>query len=873
MAAASRTLGTETLELFDIELRRAFVLPREGTYRVQTLLTRGPEWTAVVWGRADSPDAAWCTHATAGVRLASAAPSAPKFDAPLTNRIGTDEAYRELGTLGLQYGPTFRGIEWLSREGEGVLACVRMPDGLDPKPYFFHPAFHDAAMHVIVLAEACQGHSGILPVRIARIWIRSRPTALLRAHAQVSKIEHGMRANLRVESIDGELVEIIEGIELAHLDDAIVASDVAAEEASWLYNVEWAELRKPEGASAAPPARAPAATTNRPWLILADRQGVGAALGERIRDAGLDALVLTLDAFSRDAEVPRTGQARQRELSERIASLVQSGASLAGVVHLWSLDLPDIEAVGADRIDAALVDGCDSALRLLGALEEVLPAAATPVWFVTRGGQPWALGPAQMAPLHAPLWGLARAAAAELPSRWGGLVDLDPGSPAVDSATKLWAWLHGPRGGEDEVLFRHDATYGGRLMRRAPESKRPPLEFRTDASYLVTGGTGGLGLAVSRWLAERGAKHLVLAARTPLPPREEWATVPAESPFVEAIGAVLAIEALGTTVHFVSLDVANHGAVIECINEHERRGRPPIRGVFHLAGTVRLEDALRVDSSGLLDTLRPKIHGTLALHRWLDDLDFFVLFSSASSVIRSPRLGHYAAGNAFLDAMAHYRRARGQSALAIDWGLWSDVGFIRQLGERGPSSMGAMKSIPPESGIRILEQLAEGGDIQAVVWPPDWEHWARTYPTFARTSLFAHLLGPSATAPEPARNTIHSALSDVPEGERAQALRDLVIREVAGQLRIAVEDLPLESPLERLGFDSLQATELQARFIDDLAVRIPILRLLGFATVSTIADEVIAAVHDSGTRLKAATAVPAPAEFSDHDALFKRSGS
>jgi acyl carrier protein len=184
-----------------------------------------------------------------------------------------------------------------------------------------------------------------------------------------------------------------------------------------------------------------------------------------------------------------------------------------------------------------------------------------------------------------------------------------------------------------------------------------------------------------------------------------------------------------------------------------------------------------------------------------------------------------------------------------------------------------MKSIPPESGIRILEQLAEGGDIQAVVWPPDWEHWARTYPTFARTSLFAHLLGPAPRAAEPARSTVHTALGDVPDGEREQALRDLVVREVAAQLRIAVEDLPLDATLERLGFDSLQATELQARFIDDLAVRIPILRLLGFATVSTITDEVLAAVRDSGTRLVAATEIPPPAEFlSDHDALFKRSG-
>jgi acyl carrier protein len=187
-----------------------------------------------------------------------------------------------------------------------------------------------------------------------------------------------------------------------------------------------------------------------------------------------------------------------------------------------------------------------------------------------------------------------------------------------------------------------------------------------------------------------------------------------------------------------------------------------------------------------------------------------------------------------------------------------------------------MKSIPPDSGIRVLERLAESGDVQAVVWPPDWEHWARTYPSFARTSLIAHLLGRPDTRPvEPARITIPSSGSEIPEAERALALRTLVTREISAQLRIAVEDLPLDTPLERLGFDSLLATELQARLIADLAVRIPILRLLGFATARTIADEVAAAVVDSERRLKAATPVSEGPSHTESAApnVFRRFGS
>ncbi len=834
--AASRTLATEALELVDLELRRAFLLPRTGSYRVQTLLKRGldgREWAAEVRGHLDTSEAPWRTHATARVRLASSPPHAITFDAPLANRLSRDDAYTELADLGLQYGPTFRGIEWLSREGEGVLACVRMPDGLDTRPYLFHPALRDAAMHVVVLAEACRGHYGVLPVRIARIWIRSRPSTVLRSHARVRQIDGRIHADVRVETVDGSVVEVAEGIELAHLDDAIVASDITSEEASWLYGIEWGELAPREVSEASSIGRN---TMPGVWLILADRQGVGAILDKSIRASGGETVVLTLDALSG----ARRDNGWEQEAVRAITSALPAGGSLAGAAHLWSLDLPDLDGIDPERIDAAMIDSCQSAVRLLRLLEEALPASTSPVWFVTRGAQPWALGPRQIAPLQAPLWGLARATALELPSRWGGLVDLDPAASAVDSAGRLWAWLQEPSEGEDEVIFRRGATFGGRLVRRSAAAQRRSLELRTDASYLVTGGTGGLGLTVAGWLARRGAKHLVLAARTPLPPREAWTTLPQGSPVAGTIDALRAIERLGVTVHVISLDVANQGAVIEYVNDHERNGRPPIRGVFHLAGTVQIEDVLQLDANGLLDALRPKIHGTLALHRWLEDLDVFVLFSSAASVIRSPRLGHYAAGNAFLDAMAHYRRARGQPCIAIDWGLWSDVGFIRQLGDRGPSGMRGMKSISPEAGLRILQHLAESDDVQTLVWPPDWENWAKLYPSFARTSLIADLLHSREAAPDnAARSTIRALLTDAPGADRTSAVRDHVLRAIASQLRIPLEELPLDVPLERLGFDSLQATELQARLDKDLGVRIPVLRLLGFAAAQTIVEEVL----------------------------------
>ncbi|HTB76210.1 MAG TPA: beta-ketoacyl synthase N-terminal-like domain-containing protein [Polyangiaceae bacterium] len=893
VSAASRTLATEALEIVDLELRRAFLLPREGKYIVQTVLTRGEEWGAEVRGRSPAPGSPWRTHATARVRPASSIPpEAPSFAVPLANRLPTETAYRELDGLGLQYGPAFQGIEWLSRAGNGVLACIRMPDGLDARPYFFHPALHDAAMHAVVLAEPCRGHSGFVPVRIRRIWIHSRPRGVLRTHAVVTRQGAGMFADLRVENVNpGEVVEIVEGIELAHLDDAIVLGDVTSEEASWLYSVEWTALQRPELQPAPAPPTNQVAAERRRWLILADRQGVGTALAEQARQSGCDAIVLTLDAFHAGSlqSLPRSHDAGDA-LRRAIASALAPGGSLAGVVHLWSLDLPEVEAIDPRSVDEAMGVSCGSAVHLLQVLEDALPTRPSQVWYVTCGGEPWALKPSQMAPLQAPLWGLARATAAELPPRWGGLVDLDPAASAARNGAMLWAWLDGRRYGEDEVLFRNDAVFAGRLVRRSSQERQRSVDFRADASYLITGGTGGLGLAVARWLATRGVKHLLLAARTPLPPREQWAGVTGTSNQVEIIAALREIEGLGTTVRVVSLDVADQAAVIKCINAHERERLPPIRGIFHLAGTVHIDDVLKMDAGTLLEALRPKVHGTLALHRWVDDLDFFVLFSSASSIVRSPRLGHYAAGNAFLDAMAHYRRARGQTGIAIDWGLWRDVGFIRSLGNRGPGAMLGMKSMAPEAGIRVLEHLIASPDVQTVVWPADWEEWARLYPSFSQTSFISHLTGPpAAERTENSRTTIRSVLADVPEDRKATAVREHVALEIARHLRLPAASLAPDIPLEQLGFDSLIATELQAKLLAELGVRIPIMRLLGFSSVNTIADEVIALLENdstsgsqyppvaaSDTRVRAAPRAadaPSPLDTDDGNDDFGRLGS
>jgi myxalamid-type polyketide synthase MxaE and MxaD len=841
VSAASATLGTEALELLDLELPRACFLSESESYRLQLTLTRDDDggYAAHVQGRPDVSKEAWRTHATARVRKVAGRPSESMAASPSHGRLAMElsktECYEALRALGLEYGPAFQGIESLTR-GEGeAFASVRIPAGLDPAAYYFHPALHDACLHVAALIEAIQAGSSVLPVRIAKITLHSQPGAVVSVHARLTRGEKHRRADIRLANADGTIVQEVQGIELANLDRAPAKVDVS----QWIYEVGWTELSaSPPAHALAPHALAPHAS-DASWLILADAEGVGDALASRVRDEGGEALVVHQGpAYRQTDDAHFEARPQHPDDLRRVIEILRTRTKpLVGVLHLWSLDLSGHENIPIRDLDSAILSSCGSAVHLVQALERDRSGETAPLWFVTRGAQPYRLEGQQMAPLQAPLWGLGKALSQELPARWGGLVDLDPSEDVEKAARSLWGALPVSIGGEDEIVLRGGQRYGARLNRRAAPPEASKMEVRSDAAYLVTGGTGGLGLEVARWLAERGAKHIVLAART------------ANSSLASKVRSVEQIESKGARVETVALDVGNGEAFRDYLDAHRRRGLLPIRGVFHLAGTVELCDVLHLDATSLLAPMRSKIHGSIALDRGLDDADVFVLFSSASSVIPSPRLGHYAAANAFLDALAHQRRALGRPCTSINWGLWSDVGYIEQLDRgEGPSAIRAMKGIPTDVGIKLLDRIVGSKDIQTVVWPSSWSEWARLYPAFSRSPFLAHLAPLEAgRSVVPVRESLgwsRARLETAAPYERLLLLQGYVHGLLASHLGLPVEEVAQDLALEQLGFDSLQATELKNRIRRDLDVEIPVVRFLGAATIATIAETVLERLTD-----------------------------
>ncbi|MGA2410902.1 MAG: beta-ketoacyl reductase [Candidatus Binataceae bacterium] len=435
---------------------------------------------------------------------------------------------------------------------------------------------------------------------------------------------------------------------------------------------------------------------------------------------------------------------------------------------------------------------------------------------------------------QAPLWGLGRVIAQEHSLFWGGLIDLDSGAWPLDNAAhQLWKELSAPDG-EDQIAFRQGRRYVGRIVRRSRSADQPlPLSWRINGSYLITGGLGDLGLAVARWMVEQGARRLILLSRTKLPSRAHWSSAEGGSRLAHQIASIRQLEAAGACVHLAAADVADEEQLAAFLNEFQADGWPPIRGVVHAAGVLRDGLLSQLDAGALEKVLRPKMIGGWLLHRLLEDvpLDFFVLFASAGSLLGQPGQGNYAAANAFLDALAHHRRARGQPALTVNWGAWRGLGFAETPGGKRLASRLSflgINSIAPARALDVLKRLLQEDATQVVALPVDWGRYLQFYPAGKEPRLLSELArdeaakSPQASHPGEKR----SALLAAEPAELSGLLQSYLAELVARVLGLSASKLDLQQPLANLGLDSLMAVELKNRIAIDLGINVPMVTFL-----------------------------------------------
>jgi NAD(P)-dependent dehydrogenase (short-subunit alcohol dehydrogenase family)/aryl carrier-like protein len=357
----------------------------------------------------------------------------------------------------------------------------------------------------------------------------------------------------------------------------------------------------------------------------------------------------------------------------------------------------------------------------------------------------------------------------------------------------------------------------------------PVQQFHPDATYLLTGGLGGLGLEVAQWMVERGARHLVLVGRSQPSQAVRSRLETIEQRFEAQITALQADITLGQ-------DVAS-------VLGHIERRLPPLRGIIHAAAVLDDGTLLHLDRARLRTVMAPKILGAWHLDRQTRHLplDFFVCFSSAAGLLGSPGQGNYCAANTFLDTFAHERRAQGLSALSIDWGAWAQVGLAAAQANRGQRiAVRGIQSFTPQEGLQALEWLLAERRPQMAFLPFDLVQWQQFYPMAEQASIFSHLVARERQDEPDTRQT--ALLDDLLRGsheERLAALETYLGERLAKILGYKQATLDPSLPLHQLGLDSLMALEWRNVVKRDLGVQIAVKDLFQRTSIRQVAGRVL----------------------------------
>jgi NAD(P)-dependent dehydrogenase (short-subunit alcohol dehydrogenase family)/acyl carrier protein len=336
------------------------------------------------------------------------------------------------------------------------------------------------------------------------------------------------------------------------------------------------------------------------------------------------------------------------------------------------------------------------------------------------------------------------------------------------------------------------------------------------------------------------------------------------APSIAAREVLNELEEAGARVVVAAADVAREEQVASVLDEARRR-LPPLRGVVHAAGV--LDDGILAQQTRerFETVMAPKASGAWNLHRLTsgDELDFFALFSSGASVLGSPGQANYVAANAFLDALAHHRRALGLPAVAINWGAWAEVGLAAREDRARHLSNQGLVAFTPEQGARLLGRILERNPVQVMAAAVDWSRLLGSYSSPLLSELAEELELSGSPGPKRKGDGLtREKLRAAPLEERRPLVESFLVGQLATVLRCSPSRVDLHQPLNRLGIDSLMAVELKNRVEEDLETSVPVTTLLQGPSLSQLATQLLEGL-DAPAAAADARSASAPEEADD----------
>jgi acyl transferase domain-containing protein/acyl carrier protein len=809
LAGAIQSWGRGQYAVEDAVIREALVLGSNGTRTVQLVLREDDQHTAsfeVFSKNLTGDETLWTLHASGRILRGHKdaelnwADSLEDARSRCPRQLEADEFYQTVKQIGLEYGPAFANIERLWQGNGEAVGLLRVPDG----DFTFHPGVLDSCFQVAGAAgEQVFQKNGeaYMTIGFDALRLRNIADSRLWCHASLRSLDGGsvLSGHLRIFNQCGNPVAEVAGACFKRVSASLFqrVAQRQKETNDWTYALDW-QLQPRNTLESATPS---------PWLILSDGQGVGADLARRLQDLGAICTIISAELLP-------------DQLRASVLQFLDSNpAAFTNVVYLRTLDAESGEMLA-----------CKDVLHAIQALVEHQSANPPRLWIITGRAQAVEAEAHLRSLDQSSVWGLARVIDMEHPELRCVLVDLDGPEAGID-VTDLAQELSSS-GAENQIALRSGKRYVARLvplaLNRSDDDAVMPL--RSDATYLIVGGLGGVGLKLMEWMVAQGVRHIVSMGRSgPSDP----------------VKKVLAdLEVKGAVIKVVRGDVARSEDVAGILATISQ-SCPPLKGIIHAAGV--LDDGVVVQQTWerFAKVQAPKVRGAWNLHLLSKDLplDFFVLFSSAASVLGSPGQSNYAAANAYLDALAHYRRALGLPAVSVNWGPWKDLGMANSsesLSERWRAF--GVTAMPPAQALEVLRTVMAKGVSQALVLPVQWHEYLRYFYSGRPAPFFSEL----ARNSEPQARTGNQSASKselllrlerVAPHEASEAVFDYVREQVLKVMGLQPGQFISErEPLNELGLDSLMAVELKNALGVSVGRAFSAALLFQYPTIRALAD-------------------------------------
>ncbi|PFH35516.1 hypothetical protein BESB_051670 [Besnoitia besnoiti] len=809
--------------------------------------------------------------------------------------------YQTFADLGWQYGVLFRVITQLYRTDTEALAELRLPRPLLPSEEGFvvHPAILDglfqAAGSLLLADDKTPAGSVYVPVGIDNVVLA--PKALRRdvVWGRVAVAEKDREARQRHERVldctlydgNGEAVLYLNGLRSRLLrTEVLLSAQTNGISSNRLWSLEWTAIEAP---AHLPPISGGKAETA--WLVA----GVQPPLKSMVEELLCRALPAAKIIFCKSLSQMSTMEARNTLQQETWDTIIHLGGTTSSTSEMECLN--DVLALVQGLTDWV---GSDSG-----------PAKLPSIFLVTRGADSHVAAspsvPVARPPVHTGVRGLFRTAKVELEALWNRFVpfhyiDVEPVSEAPDITpdelrrlipvvqqlgtesqaieSKLGEGLSGASLYESETILRGSERLLPRLVpfRPVESGDNNALAEALLGTIVITGGLGGIGLVVAKWLADRGAKAIVLVSRTGSPSAdvqqsEEWQSFQARQGAARIATARCDV---GDLEQVKLLFRSLRDGEFVCLRTGQTQDLPPVRGVMHAAGVLKDCPIHKQDRETLASVFQPKAQGGWNIHFALEELGMsediavFLGFSSIASLVGNPGQANYAAANSSLDALISYRRGRGLPGHSIQWGPWTEQGMAAGLRDR--LERAGFVGISNEVGVETVGAIVSQGKAGNPVIACQQFNWARfalryrgCLPAMFKEQtqsvtvrgreerVSKQLSGPGAAA-----EGVFTSMSD-------EELKTFIQTTVAGAARQVLgrgEDPPPDVPLQDLGIDSLGAVEFRNTLQDLLGLKLsatilfdhPTLRALTTFLSSRLESE--RSPESSSSSL--ANAVPAP---------------